>query len=65
MKPKRSDISDFLIDAYGGWYASMVICRHCGHKWGAVYPDTTKPSELECPKCGWFGADIAESEEEE
>lgn len=64
MKPKSRDTDEFLAEV-GGWYANMVVCRNCGHKWSAVYPDTTKPSELQCPNCGWFGADIAESEGEE
>ena len=61
MNKQRESGGETLTEL-GGWYASMVICKNCGHKWSAVYPDTTKPSELQCPKCGWFGAEIMKGE---
>lgn len=32
-----------------------LMCHSCGHRWIAVYPQSTLLKELVCPECGKSG----------
>ena len=44
------------------WSASMVECRACGYRWGAVAEDFT-PELMECSACGQLSGEVVTKEE--
>lgn len=43
------------INDYKPHETAEVMCCGCGHRWIAVYPETTLLKDLECPECGKVG----------